>query len=1195
MAPNLSASTESVSPLSLSPAAAVLPLALHRRGEPVPGAWKHGLVSSPLICLEEGPWQLSGALGNTTLMWWYHITSPCLALTNNSRDFHLLPPLAHWQQFSTCEEPHNPNRSLLQGYPNQKPHHALLLVPPGALMKTGWRKVLPNQKEVELCTGCACRKLDLLSGQSSSLAKTSRDKSPGQGSQEQLLLPWMPLGDAECFMGCFALYPPLVLILFSFSPTLFICCPIQQELRSWLNKEPLPLGLSSQSSAESQEDAASAHLSSKSSHHLLPSVQSTMVCRREVGDLEGSCLTCRDTRCLQQADLSHLAMKHCLNVDWYSFLQQEAVVTGIDPTVYTLVIEHSQSTKLTASFTEQSPVCLSPEQIAPAVPPGSTDAAGLAGAAAGMLSRVVVSEVCSLSVPSQWTVGFALLSQGVQGLVLQLLWEMSVGHSPLHGAHHRQLACLLFAAEVPVCCTPAHLQHCWGGTGWAAHRCHWDRQWDIGFMFRSCPSLSFWAGDPISHLLPIRSIGKGLAGSLGSSGESQRGQWHTQMSIFYFMHVLLHTPELSSNVKGTLPCPILFNKPLYFVIHHFLLSLHMKKRLCNILEKIWTVSFPETVILKNKALHLRATWVLAVSGRRSQQNTHGWQGKSLVLKKGLLGVPRALPAYNLLQPLVWSDWASFMPALALAEGCGGNRASWSPEKHLPPGAVMCTRNWVWGPQKEHQRAPGGVFLYQKTLVSEFPNCMQLSGCGCVIVGESIVPLPVEIAKSNHCWVPSSLTAPLAASYCPARWELQVAAALLPVCMSRSSSPTQLHAARGSPAGTDAPFVQKANHDCRDPEPKPESPRQAPKQLCQNLLLFHVVVERSNSTSVTQLVAFRGQASNTGTGSLWLVLRARSHATHDFYLSSCHVTGQVFPGYFRFEWFLILLKIWLTYAGFNCEPEGPVCVSLAELGATIGSDPRVLHTAAFLTSSSSLRCRQCPESADMAMHVHDTRECLRSVSFVPAKLKRSFNRNIPPSKCAGRSGGRDSLQSPLLQRQREAPRTREPGRVGAEHPTGGEGCIAATPQAERTYSCSSVAMTADLTAAVSHYHPQGITGSRNSSAASGVGRSLFAKDWNGLTATENQLWKYQSPCGSRLIQVAPVGSRGGINILLCVTLHFKPVRAPMLVFDIKHIKHKDDVTSCYHKHFTAEDVKNEENFANMLQNTFTAVIYTLLAQ
>lgn len=54
-------------------------------------------------------------------------------------------------------------------------------------------------------------------------------------------------------------------------------------------------------------------------------------------------------------------------------------VWGFPYLVYTLVIEHSQSLKLTASFTEQSPVCLSPEQMAPAVPPGSTDAAGLCG------------------------------------------------------------------------------------------------------------------------------------------------------------------------------------------------------------------------------------------------------------------------------------------------------------------------------------------------------------------------------------------------------------------------------------------------------------------------------------------------------------------------------------------------------------------------------------------------------------------------------------------------------------------------------------------------------------------------------------------------------------------------------------------------------------------------------------------------
>lgn len=34
----------------------------------------------------------------------------------------------HWQQVSTCEEPHNHSRSLLQGYPNQKPSHVGLCV-----------------------------------------------------------------------------------------------------------------------------------------------------------------------------------------------------------------------------------------------------------------------------------------------------------------------------------------------------------------------------------------------------------------------------------------------------------------------------------------------------------------------------------------------------------------------------------------------------------------------------------------------------------------------------------------------------------------------------------------------------------------------------------------------------------------------------------------------------------------------------------------------------------------------------------------------------------------------------------------------------------------------------------------------------------------------------------------------------------
>lgn len=68
-----------------------------------------------------------------------------------------------------------------------------------------------------------------------------RDKSPKEGSQEQLLLPWKPLGGAECFMDCFALYPPLVLIflfvlltfihllsLLSVSPVLLLHSPCEK-------------------------------------------------------------------------------------------------------------------------------------------------------------------------------------------------------------------------------------------------------------------------------------------------------------------------------------------------------------------------------------------------------------------------------------------------------------------------------------------------------------------------------------------------------------------------------------------------------------------------------------------------------------------------------------------------------------------------------------------------------------------------------------------------------------------------------------------------------------------------------------------------------------------------------------------------------------------------------------------------------
>lgn len=96
-----------------------------------------------------------------------------------------------------------------------------------------------------------------------------------------------------------------------------------------------------------------------------------------------------------------------------------------------------------------------------------------AGAAAGVPSRVLLSELCSLPVHTHWTAGFAPLSQGVQGLVLQLLWEVGVGRSPSHGAHHGQLVFFLlqrtdinlqrsqFAALLHVCVCAALLGRYW--------------------------------------------------------------------------------------------------------------------------------------------------------------------------------------------------------------------------------------------------------------------------------------------------------------------------------------------------------------------------------------------------------------------------------------------------------------------------------------------------------------------------------------------------------------------------------------------------------------------------------------------------------------------------------------------------------------------------------------------------------------
>lgn len=124
--------------------------------------------------------------------------------------------------------------------------------------------------------------------------------------------------------------------------------------------------------------------------------------------------------------------------------------------------------KLMASYTEQSPGHLSPWAHRSCCSSGQCwrcrtilDAIGNEARElpavlllAVMPGRVLQQEfpsggdsdlVCPVSVPSWWTVGFALLSQGAQCLVLQLLWEVGVGYSAearwclSQEVYHRQL------------------------------------------------------------------------------------------------------------------------------------------------------------------------------------------------------------------------------------------------------------------------------------------------------------------------------------------------------------------------------------------------------------------------------------------------------------------------------------------------------------------------------------------------------------------------------------------------------------------------------------------------------------------------------------------------------------------------------------------------------------------------------------
>lgn len=67
-----------------------------------------------------------------------------------------------------------------------------------------------------------------------------------------------------------------------------------------------------------------------------------------------------------------------------------------------------------------------------------------AGAAAGMPSRMVESLRFDLYLsPVHGQLVLPHSPKVFRGLVLQLLWEVGVGHSPLHGAHHGQLVFFL--------------------------------------------------------------------------------------------------------------------------------------------------------------------------------------------------------------------------------------------------------------------------------------------------------------------------------------------------------------------------------------------------------------------------------------------------------------------------------------------------------------------------------------------------------------------------------------------------------------------------------------------------------------------------------------------------------------------------------------------------------------------------------
>lgn len=147
-----------------------------------------------------------------------------------------------------------------------------------------------------------------------------------------------------------------------------------------------------------------------------------------------------------------------------------------------------------------------------------------------------------------------------------------------------------------------------------------------------------------------------------------------------------------------------------------------------------------------------------------------------------LAEPRALPTYNFLQPLVWSDWlglfsvkgffyASLSTCWSIRLGGGGKGGQLEPwEASFTCCRGTCIEDCMWELQKEYWRTLGTFFIPEKF---SFPRHMQLSNWMWVAIlcaaGDgsrfhSYLPpvregKTVETASSHHCWIPSCLSAP----------------------------------------------------------------------------------------------------------------------------------------------------------------------------------------------------------------------------------------------------------------------------------------------------------------------------------------------------------------------------------------------------------------------------------------------------